>query len=95
MSPWPRWCSGEEPACQCRRRRDTGVIPGLGRFPWRMAWPPTAVLLPGRSHGQRSLAGYSPWSLRELDTTEWLILLLGKYVRYLAWHILSNSGSLA
>ena len=31
--------------------------------------------------------GYSPWSLKELDV---LTLLLGKYVRYLAWHILSN-----
>ena len=38
--------------------RDTGSIPGLERFPWRRAWQPTPVFLPGESHGQRSLAGY-------------------------------------
>jgi len=50
--------------------RDTGSIPGSGRFPWRRAWQPTSVLLPGKSHGQRSLVGYNPWSLKELDMTE-------------------------
>ena len=35
-------------------------------------WQPTAVLLPGKSHGQRSLAGYSPWGRKESDTTEQL-----------------------
>ena len=34
------------------------------------AWQPTPVFLPGESHGQRSLAGYSPWGCKELDTTE-------------------------
>ena len=38
-----------------------GLIPGLGRFPWRRAWQATPVFLPGESHGQRSLAGYRPW----------------------------------
>ena len=33
-------------------------------------WQPTPIFLPGQSHGQRSLAGYSPWGLKELDTTE-------------------------
>ena len=36
------------------------LIPGLGKIPWRRAGQPTSVLLPGESHGQRSLAGYSP-----------------------------------
>ena len=36
---------------------DVGSIPGSGRFPWRRAWQPTPVCLPGESHGQRSLAG--------------------------------------
>jgi len=40
---------------------DVGSIPGLGRFPWRRNWQPIPVFLPGKSHGQRSLAGYSPW----------------------------------
>ena len=35
-----------------------------------MKWQPTPVLLPGKSHGQRNLVGYSPWGRKELDTTE-------------------------
>ena len=41
--------------------RDTGSIPGAGRFPWTRKWQPTSVFLPGESHGQKSLTGYSPW----------------------------------
>ena len=40
------------------------VVPGLS------AWKPTPVFLPGESHGQRSLAGYSPWGCKKLDITE-------------------------
>ena len=50
--------------------RDVSLIPGLGRFPWRRTQQPTAVFLPGESHGQKSLLGYSPYSRTELDTTE-------------------------
>ena len=39
--------------------------------PW-MEWQPIPVFLPGESHGQRSLAGYSPWGPKELDMTEQL-----------------------
>ena len=39
-------------------------------IPWRREWQPTPVFLPGESHGQRSLAGYSPWGQKESDTTE-------------------------
>ena len=38
----------------------------------RRQWHPTPVLLPGKSHGWRSLVGCSPWGCEELDTTEWL-----------------------
>ena len=38
--------------------------------PLEEAWPPTAVFLPGESHGQRGLAGYSPWGHKESDMTE-------------------------
>ena len=37
---------------------------------WRRQWHPTPVLLPGKSHGRRSLVGFSPWGLEESDTTE-------------------------
>ena len=45
--------------------------PWIGKIPpWRRKWQPTPVFLPGESHGQRSLAGYSPWGHTELDMTE-------------------------
>ena len=52
---------------------DVGLIPGLGRFPWRREWQPTPVFLPGEFHGQRGLAGYSPKVCKESDTTERVI----------------------
>ena len=55
-----------------RQAGNMGMILGLGRFPWRRKWQHTPVFLPGKSHGQRSLEGYSPWALKELDTTEQL-----------------------
>ena len=50
--------------------RDLGSIPGLGRSPGEGAWQPTPVFLPGESQGLRSLAGYSQWGHKELDTAE-------------------------
>ena len=47
-----------------------GFDPWVQKIPWRKAQQPTAVFLPGESHGQRSLAGYSPQSHKELDRTE-------------------------
>ena len=41
----------------------------VGKIPWRRKWQPTPVFLPGKSHGQRSLAGCSPWGPAESDTT--------------------------
>ena len=66
----PRWLSGKESTCQCRRCRRHGFDPCIGKIPWKRAWQATPVFLPGKSHGQRSLAGYSPWGRKELDTTE-------------------------
>ena len=51
--------------------RDAVSIPGLGRS-WRRKWQSTPVFLPGKSHGQRSLVGYSPWGCKESETTEQL-----------------------
>ena len=49
-----------------------GLIPEdpPGNIPWRRKWQPTAVFLPGESHGQSSLVGYSTWGHKESDTTE-------------------------
>ena len=61
------WLSGKESACKCRR---PGFDPWVMKIPWRREWQPTAVFLPGKSYGQRSLVGYSPWGRKESDTTE-------------------------
>ena len=53
---------------QCRR---PGFNPWVGKVPWRRKWQPTLVFLHGKSQGQRSLAGYSPWGHKESDMTEW------------------------
>ena len=50
--------------------KDVGSIPVSGKIPWRRAWQPTPVFLPGESYGQRSLVGYSPWGRKESDMTE-------------------------
>ena len=52
--------------------QETWFDPWIGKIPWRRAWQPTPVFLPGESHGQRSLTGYCPWGLKESNTTEWL-----------------------
>ena len=46
--------------------------PRVGKIPQRRKWQPTPVFLPGKSHGQMSLAGYSPWGHKESDMTELL-----------------------
>ena len=52
------------------RAGDAGSIPGSGKIPWRRKWQPAPVFLPEESHGQRNLAGYSPWGCKESDMTE-------------------------
>ena len=60
--------NGKERACQCRRPKRCEFDSWVGKIPWRRAWQPTAVFLPGESHGQRSLVGYSPRGHKELGT---------------------------
>ena len=77
------WLTGKKSACN---EGDVGLIPGSGRSPGggkqttnynyvsgcdrRRQWHPTPVLLPGKSHGRRSLVGCSPWGCWESDMTE-------------------------
>ena len=51
-----------------------GFDPWVGKIPWGRKWQSTPVLLPGKSHGQRRLVGYSPWGCKESDMTERLYL---------------------
>ena len=58
---FPGGSYGKESACNAG---DLGLIPGWGRSPGKIEWLLTLVFLPGEFHGQRSLAGYSPWGCR-------------------------------
>ena len=59
----------------------------VGKIPWRREWQLTPVFLLGEPHRQRSLAAYSPWSCKELDTIEWLSLSLSCWLILLRrWH---------
>ena len=61
---------GKESTCQCKRQKRPGFDPWVGKIPWRRKWQPTPVSLPGESHGQKSLEGYSPWGYKEQDTAK-------------------------
>ena len=81
---FPGGSDGKESACNAG---DPGLIPGSGKSPWRRAWQPTPVFLPGESHGQRSLGGCNPWTwIVESDVNGRLTLSL-LWFEYL--HILS------
>ena len=71
--------SGKESACQCRRCRKRGFDPWVRKIPWRKKWQPTPVFLPRKSHGQRSLEGYSPCGQKESNMTS------GKFHEQRAW----------
>ena len=58
---FPGGASGKGSACRCRR---CGFHPCIQKIPWRRKWQPTSVFLPGKSHGQGSLVGYSPWGCK-------------------------------
>ena len=62
----PCWLSGKESACLMQ---ETWVQSLDGEDPQRTKWQPTPVFLPGKSHGQRSLMGYSPCHCKESDMT--------------------------
>ena len=64
------WCSGKESTCQCRRLKRWVFDPWVRKILWSRKWHSTPIFLPGESHGQRSLVGYSPWAHKESDMTE-------------------------
>ena len=57
---------------------ETQIQSLVGKIPWRRERPPAPVFLPEEFSGQRSLAGYIPWDLKELDTTEQLSLSISR-----------------
>ena len=66
--PW--WFHGKESTCQYRRRKRHGFDPWVRKIPWSKKQQLISVLLPGKFHEQRSLAGYSPWDQKESNMTE-------------------------
>ena len=66
---FPRWLSGKESTCQCRRLR---FNPWVWKIPRSRKWQPIQVFLPGKSHEQRSLVSYNPLGCKKLDMIEWL-----------------------
>ena len=67
-----RWLSGKSQTANVGDARDNGFSPWVGKIPWRRKWQPTPISCLGKSHGQRSLAGYSPWGSKESDMIKWL-----------------------
>ena len=74
--PW--WLRWWKICLQCRRLE---FDPWVRKIPWRREWLPTPIFLPGESHKQRSLAGYSPWCCKEFDMTKQLTLRIFKTIR--------------
>jgi len=74
---FPGATSGKESACQCKKCR---FNPWVRRIPWSRKKQFCSVFLPGKSRGQRSLAGHTPWGCKESDTTEqlspWMVVLV-------------------
>ena len=67
---FPASASGKESVCQCRRCGRGEFDFQVGKISWRRKRQLTPVFLLENVHGQRSLAGYSPWGCKELDMTE-------------------------
>ena len=67
----PGGLRGKEPSASAGDAGDRDQSPGQ-KIPWRRKWQLTPAFSPGEFHGQRSLAGYSPWGRKESDTTEQL-----------------------
>ena len=63
---------GSDSKASCLQGERRGFHPWVGKILWRRKWQPTPVLFPRKSHGRRSLVGYSPWGRKESDKTEWL-----------------------
>ena len=60
----------KNPPANAGKVRNMGSDPWVRKIPQRKKWQPTPVFLPGESHGQRSLVGYSPWGHKVSDRTE-------------------------
>ena len=67
LSGLPGGASDKEPACQCRKHKRREFDPWVGKIPWRRAWQPTPVFLPGESHGEEPGVTKSQTRLKHLS----------------------------
>ena len=84
------WHSGKESACQWRR---WGFDPWVRKMTWRRKRQATTVFLPGKFHGQQSLAGCSPWGGKESDTAEWLSTRVSTIYQFHKYFLCSYLGT--
>ena len=70
VAEFPRWLSGKESACQCRRHKSCGFNLWVRKIPPETEMATCSSIHPWKIHGQRSLVGYGPWGRKESDTTE-------------------------
>ena len=67
--------------------RGHGLDLWVRKIPWKREWQPTPIIFPGESHGQRILAGYSPWGRKESDMTEVTQRTRVEAVGYSPWNM--------
>ena len=84
---------GSDGKASCLQFRRPGFNPWVGKISWRRQWHPTPVLLLGKSHGRKSLVGYSPWGCKESDTTEQLHFHLSAKLCITGIHGIHNSAN--
>ena len=70
ISGFPGYNCGKEPTCPSMRHKSLRLDPWVAKMPRRRAWQPSPLFMPGESHGQRILGGYSPQGHTESDTTK-------------------------
>ena len=89
----PRRHNGKESTWQNRRCKRHGFRPCVSKIPWK--WQPTPAFLPGKCHGQRSLAGFSAWGYKELDTMiEWAHTVLVSFSISVVKNQPANAGNM-
>ena len=82
---FPGGAGGTDSACQRRRCRRCGLDPWVRKIPWRRAWQPTPVFMPGESQGQRGLAGYIQYiglqRVAQDEVTQHIRCMVSTYIR--------------
>ena len=77
----------------CLQRRRPGFNPWVRKIPWRSEWLPTPLFLPGEFHGQRSLAGYSPWYHKKWESpTSTVFEIIFSHIRQLPRNLSHHSS---